>query len=89
MMTALTTICGMVPLTFGAPNSMGMSYASFGLTLIGGMVTSSFLTLLVVPVFYTFVEDARAAMSGAISSAFRRRGAQSGGANRAEGESPA
>lgn len=73
MMTALTTICGMVPLTFGAPNSMGMSYASFGLTLIGGMVTSSFLTLLVVPVFYTFVEDARTAMSNVVSSAFRRR----------------
>ena len=88
MMTALTTICGMVPLTFGAPNSMGMSYASFGLTLIGGMVTSSFLTLLVVPVFYTFVEDARTAMSSAISSAFRRRGAEANG-GAAEGESPA
>jgi len=34
-MTALTTIIGMVPLTFSAPNRLGISYKSFGLTLIG------------------------------------------------------
>ncbi len=72
MMTALTTICGMIPLTVGAPSSIGLSYTSFGLTLIGGMITSSFLTLLVVPVFYTFIEDGRSALSSAISGALRR-----------------
>ena len=79
LMTALTTICGMVPLTLGEPMQMGLSYKSFGLTLIGGMVTSSLLTLLVVPVFYTFFEDARAAMGRAALSglgAARRRGRQ-------------
>ncbi len=80
MMTALTTICGMIPLTLGTPSSMGMSYKSFGLTLIGGMVTSSFLTLLVVPVFYTLVEDARAAAARVVSSAFGRGGRGDGDA---------
>ena len=73
MMTALTTICGMVPLTLGEPMRMGLSYKSFGLTLIGGMVTSSLLTLLVVPVFYTLLEDARDAMKGLLASSLATR----------------
>jgi HAE1 family hydrophobic/amphiphilic exporter-1 len=61
-MTALTTVIGMIPLTVAKPNEMGLSYKSFGLTLIGGMTTATLLTLLVVPVFYTFFDDARAAL---------------------------
>jgi hydrophobic/amphiphilic exporter-1 (mainly G- bacteria), HAE1 family len=80
MMTALTTICGMVPLTLSAPMQIGLSYKSFGLTLIGGMVTSSLLTLLVVPVFYTLFEDARTALGRAVASAWSRprRAAEAG-----------
>lgn len=66
MMTALTTICGMIPLTFGGTNKIGLSYTSFGLTLIGGMTTATLLTLLVVPVFYTFFDDAREAVGRAL-----------------------
>ena len=62
-MTALTTIIGMIPLAFAKPNDMGLSYKSFGLTLIGGMTTATILTLLVVPVFYTFFDDARSVLS--------------------------
>lgn len=62
-MTALTTIMGMIPLTFSEPNRLGISYKSFGLTLIGGMTTATILTLLVVPVFYTFFDDARVAFA--------------------------
>lgn len=57
MMTALTTICGMIPVTLSGTSSIGLSYTSFGLTLIGGLTTATLLTLLVVPVFYTFFED--------------------------------
>ena len=60
MMTALTTICGMVPLLLGQPTQMGLSYKSFSLTLIGGMAAATLLTLLAVPVFYTLIEDGRA-----------------------------
>lgn len=59
LMTALTTIIGMIPLTFSEPTELGLSYKSFGLTLIGGMTTATILTLLVVPVFYTFFDDLR------------------------------
>jgi len=59
VMTALTTIIGMIPLAMSEPNEIGLSYKSFGLTLIGGMTTASILTLLVVPVFYTFFDDIR------------------------------
>lgn len=66
MMTAMSTIVGMIPLTMGAPTSIGISYRSFGLALIGGMVAATFLTLLVVPVFYTLFDDARNAVFRAL-----------------------
>ena len=59
MMTALTTICGMIPLLLGGTTSIGLSYKSFGITLIGGMTIATLLTLLVVPVTYTFFDDLR------------------------------
>jgi hydrophobic/amphiphilic exporter-1 (mainly G- bacteria), HAE1 family len=74
MMTALTTICGMVPLTLGGATSIGLSYTSFGLTLIGGMTTATLLTLLVVPIFYTLIEDLRDAITRAAARGLRRRG---------------
>ncbi len=66
MMTALTTIIGVIPLTVSKPTSIGLSYKSFGLTLLAGMTTATFLTLLVVPIFYTFFDDARQAMGRAL-----------------------
>jgi hydrophobic/amphiphilic exporter-1 (mainly G- bacteria), HAE1 family len=63
VMTALTTIIGMLPLTVSKPSAIGMSYKSFGLTLIGGMTTATILTLLIIPVFYTFFDDARVAFA--------------------------
>jgi len=59
MMTALTTIGGMIPLTLGGSSSIGLSYKSFGLTLIGGLTSATLLTLLVVPVLYTVIDDIR------------------------------
>ena len=73
MMTALTTIGGMIPLTLGGSSSIGLSYKSFGLTLIGGLTTATLLTLLVVPVFYTFFDDARTAVAGVFRRALRGR----------------
>lgn len=70
-MTALTTIIGMVPLTISHPNRLGIGYKSFGLTLIGGMTTATLLTLLVVPVFYTFFDDIRVAFARVLRRALR------------------
>ncbi|MFQ5527239.1 MAG: efflux RND transporter permease subunit [Thermoanaerobaculia bacterium] len=72
MMTALTTIGGLVPLTIRGSSSIGLSYRSFGLTLIGGLTTATLLTLLVIPVFYTFFDDARMITAGALKRALGR-----------------
>lgn len=71
-MTALTTIIGMVPLTVSEPTDFGLSYKSFGLTLIGGMTAATLLTLLVVPIFYTFFDDAREILARHLQSVWNR-----------------
>jgi HAE1 family hydrophobic/amphiphilic exporter-1 len=79
MMTALTTICGMFPLTVGGASSIGLSYKSFGFTLIGGLLAATLLTLLVVPVAYAVVDDLRQAVGAAIRRALGRRQASDAG----------
>ncbi len=70
MMTALTTICGMIPLLLGGTSSIGLSYKSFGVTLIGGMTVATLLTLLVVPVTYSFFDDLRMMLGQFFARAF-------------------
>ncbi len=70
LMTAMTTICATVPLTLGGNSSLGLSYTSFGLTLIGGMTTATLLTLLVVPVLYSIFDDIREGTRHAVRSGF-------------------
>jgi len=57
MMTAITTILGVVPLVL--PNSMTseVSFTSMGWALIGGLTTGTILTLLIVPVVYSIIDD--------------------------------
>ncbi|MBZ5710856.1 efflux RND transporter permease subunit [Nannocystis pusilla] len=61
LMTALTTVGGMIPLAFTTPNGEGLDYGPFGKTLVGGMTTATVLTLVVVPVAYTYFDDLRVA----------------------------
>jgi HAE1 family hydrophobic/amphiphilic exporter-1 len=63
MMTALTTIGGMLPLAFSAYTGEGIPYGPFGKALVGGMTTATVLTLVVVPVTYTYLDDMRNAAS--------------------------
>ncbi len=71
MMTAITTVGGMIPLAFAGSSRIGLSYTSFSLTLIGGMTTATLLTLLVVPVFYTFFDDLRGLSAAAVKKALQ------------------
>ncbi len=66
MMTAMTTIFGMIPLTMSGTSSIGMSYKSFGYTLIGGLTSATLLTLLVIPVAYTAFDDMRERVGEAV-----------------------
>ncbi len=72
VMTALTTMCGMIPLTFGSSQGADVNFKSFGLVLIGGMASATLFTLVVVPVFYTLIEDARDGVSNIMASVFDR-----------------
>jgi Cu/Ag efflux pump CusA len=56
-MTALTTIMGMLPMAFGSASFVGMPYAGLGKTFVGGLLTSTTFTLIVVPLVYTVLDD--------------------------------
>jgi len=56
LMTTLAMIFGMVPLAF-AMTEGSEQRAPMGQAVIGGVVTSSLLTLVVVPVVYCYLDD--------------------------------
>jgi len=56
LMTTLAMIFGMVPLAF-ALSEGSEQRAPMGQAVIGGVITSSLLTLVVVPVIYVYLDD--------------------------------
>lgn len=56
MMTALTTILGVVPLAL-AKSGGAVAFVGLGRAIIGGMVTGTILTLIVVPLIYCIIDD--------------------------------
>jgi HAE1 family hydrophobic/amphiphilic exporter-1 len=56
LMTTLAMIFGMIPLASGLGEG-GEQRAPMGQAVIGGVITSSLLTLIVVPVIYTYLDD--------------------------------
>ncbi len=56
LMTALTTIFGVLPIALGL-GAGGEARAPLGIVVIGGMTVSTLLTLVVVPVIYTLLDD--------------------------------
>jgi len=56
LMTTLAMIFGMVPLAF-AMTEGSEQRAPMGQAVIGGVITSSLLTLVVVPVIYVYLDD--------------------------------
>lgn len=55
LMTALATVGALLPLVFGWENSAGIISKGLGITVIGGLISSTLLTLVVVPVVYEFL----------------------------------
>jgi HAE1 family hydrophobic/amphiphilic exporter-1 len=68
LMTTLAMVFGMIPLALGLTEGSEQR-APMGQAVIGGIITSSLLTLVVVPVIYTYLDDlacwARGRKSGA------------------------
>lgn len=66
LMTALSTMAGMVPVALA--RSDGAEWRTpMGILVIGGMASSTLLTLLVVPVAYTLLADAKQLSGAAIA----------------------
>ena len=59
LMTALTTICGLLPMALGSSDFIGIPYAPLGRVVIGGLVSATLLTLLFVPYLYALLDDLR------------------------------
>ncbi|MCP4723809.1 MAG: efflux RND transporter permease subunit [bacterium] len=59
LMTAFTTIFGLIPMALGNSSLIGIPYAPLGRTIIGGLFTSTFFTLIFIPLAYTYFDDLR------------------------------
>ena len=55
-MTTMAMVFGMLPIALGTGVGAS-SRAPMGIDVIGGLLTSMFLTLIVVPVVYSLVDD--------------------------------
>jgi len=71
VMTTLAMIFGMLPLAFAIGAGAEMR-APMARAVIGGLITSTLLSLLVVPVVYTFLDDLRPSMLWSWTKWFRR-----------------
>ena len=73
LMTTFTTVFGLLPMALGNSNLIGIPYAPLGRTLMGGLLVSTLLTLLLVPMCYTLLDDLRTFLKRIVRAAFFRR----------------
>jgi HAE1 family hydrophobic/amphiphilic exporter-1 len=59
LMTAFTTIGGLIPMAVGNTKMIGIPYAPMGRTIIGGLIFSTLVSLIAVPWAYTVFDDMR------------------------------
>ena len=65
LMTALTTILGLTPMVaplifpswLGSQEGWASNWAPVGLVILGGLTTSTFLTLVIIPTIYSLIDD--------------------------------
>ena len=57
LMTAATTVLGLVPMLLHHPTLAGVYYHSIAIIIAGGLLTSTFITLLFLPATYVVFED--------------------------------
>jgi HAE1 family hydrophobic/amphiphilic exporter-1 len=72
LMTAATTVFGLVPMIIEEPPKNSIAYNALGAIVAGGLTASTFFTLWVVPLAYTLIDDARIAVSAALRRALVR-----------------
>jgi HAE1 family hydrophobic/amphiphilic exporter-1 len=57
MMTATTTVVGLLPLALGQSGLFDLRYFPLARTIMGGLISSTVLTLIVLPTYYTMFDD--------------------------------
>ena len=57
LMTALTTLIGLVPMVIQKPALAGVYYYSMALVIMGGLLVSTFLTAVLLPTTASIAED--------------------------------
>jgi len=68
LMTAVATVCALTPMALGVTGSGGFISQPLAIVVIGGLISSTALTLVLVPTLYTMVEQ--------LKERFSRRGRQ-------------
>lgn len=71
MMTAITTILGCVPLALTTSGG-GVTFQGLGRAVVGGMTAGTVLTLVIVPLFYSLLDDLTIWASAFLASFVRR-----------------
>ncbi|MFY1673030.1 efflux RND transporter permease subunit [Plantactinospora sp. WMMB334] len=64
LMTAIATICALLPMALGLTGEGGFISQPLAIVVIGGLISSTLLTLVLVPTLYTMVERARERLRG-------------------------
>ncbi|WP_433079414.1 efflux RND transporter permease subunit [Dactylosporangium sp. CA-052675] len=59
LMTAVATICALLPMAIGLTGEGGFISQPLAIVVIGGLVSSTLLTLVLVPTLYTMVESTK------------------------------
>ncbi len=57
LMTACTTVVGLIPLAWGDSGLFNMKYFPMARTVMGGLIASTALTLVVLPTYYPLFDD--------------------------------
>lgn len=74
LMTSFALIAGMLPVSMGTGDGADFN-APLGRAVIGGVITSTILTLLVIPTFYEIVDGFRSRMARLTARVFGGSGA--------------
>jgi HAE1 family hydrophobic/amphiphilic exporter-1 len=67
-MTALTTVCGLLPIALSEPSGTGVSFKGMALGIVGGISVATFFTLTVVPLSFSLFRDFGRLCSNAFAS---------------------
>ena len=79
LMTALTTVVGLMPMALGEAPPQGIDYRALATCVAGGLAICTFFTLWVVPLAYTVIDDLALILSWLGRRSFARKAARTGG----------